>query len=292
MPHIIIGCCLLSKRSIHEIKFDTTMTKQFIDWLKREKIFIESDSLGITKTMTIGYLTKLHPRITNRTTLKAFLSNELTDIVINPNLAIELDPSLKQQQIDAMSNGDMFIPGVPPFEIYQTELNYGRNKTKVSTDILGIKCVVDKGRLLKEFLMQLGTLLELKMHLSVFLPTKAIHMIGLDAYTKLLCNHNAFLQSVTTVPVGDFQHETLEIPFSTETNTDIDETTLYDMIVLQPWCLSLKQTTTKNKILNVMTKDQVMAACEWLTILFQHSISKILLTKLMLQCSSSYPMPT
>jgi len=262
-PHIIVGCKLMSNRSLRDIKFDMTTSTKFIDWLKKEQIFLESDLLGISKTSTIGYLTKIHPRITNHMTLKNLLSDEIADIVLDPAFAVELDPSLKQQQVDAMSNGDMFVPAPPPFELYPTTISCGRDRDKVETDVIGIKCAAGKGRLLKEFFLQIGTPMELDTRMGVFVPTGAIHMIGPADYTKLLCKNNAFLQSIVTVPIGDFQHETLEIPFSCDTTTDIDATDLYETIVSQPWCLSLERTTTPNKVLLVTTKSQVNAARDW-----------------------------
>jgi len=62
---VIIGCTITSDRTLRDIKFDTTTPTKFIDWLKKEKIFVESDSLGVQKTVTAGYLFKLHPRLTN-----------------------------------------------------------------------------------------------------------------------------------------------------------------------------------------------------------------------------------
>ncbi len=90
-----------------------------------------------------------------------------------------------------------------------------------------------------------------------------MHMIGPDAYTKLICNNNAFFQSVTTIPSGDFQHKTLEIPFSTNTTMDIDTMMLAETILEQPWCLSHECTMTPNKILLVMTKGLLQSACKW-----------------------------
>jgi len=262
-PHIIVGCRLMSDRTVREIKFDTTTQNKFIDWLAKEKIFLESDSLGITKTSTVGYLLKLHTRITNRTTLKELLLEELSDICLDPDLAVELDPSLKAQQVDAMSNGDVFIPPPPPFEIYPTEISHGRDKEKVETFVFGIKCATKHARLLKEFFTQFSNPMEMDARFGVFLPTGTAHLIGTDAYKKLLCDNNEYQQTITTVPMGDFQHATLEIPFSCEQNTDIDTTNLYELILDQPWCLSVEKTTTPNKILLVTTKGQVTAAREW-----------------------------
>jgi len=124
-PHIIVGCRLMSDRTIQEIKFDTMTNNKFIDWLAKEKIFLESDTLGISKTTTVGYLLKLHTRITNRTTLKELIADKPHDLILDPDLVVELDPMLKAQQVEAMSNGDLFIPKLPLFEIFLTCIRYG-----------------------------------------------------------------------------------------------------------------------------------------------------------------------
>jgi len=127
--------------------------------------------------------------------------------------------------------------------------------------------------------------MDIDTHMGVFVPMGAIHMIKPKAYTKLLCNNNAFLQSIMTVLIRDFQHEMLKIPFSCNTTTDIDATNLYETIVTQPWCLRIECTTTLNKVLLVMTKSQVNAACNWVDktlpkIYQQHVANKLDVTTL------------
>jgi len=284
-PHIIVGCYLTSERTIRDIKFDSTQTIKFIDWLSKAKIFIESDALGIKKTATIGYLSKVHPRLTNRTHLKPTLIEELNTIVIDPALACELDPTQKPLLEAAKANGDMFIPELPPFELFKTRISYGRDQSRVKTDVIGIKCTIEKSRLLKEFFSQLGTPMDFDTRLGVFIPTGAVHMLGPEAYTNLLCDNNAFIDSVATVPIGDFQHETLDIPYSCDANTDIDQTTLTDTILEQPWCLSIERTTTPNKVLVLTTKGQLATARDWVdntlpVIYKQHIDDKIDVTTL------------
>jgi len=184
-PHIIVGCHLMSECTVQEIKFDTTKTTKFLDWLQKEKIFIEFDSLGIKKTTTVSYLTKIHPRLTNHTSLKLLLLDLLNDVVINLQLACKLDPSLEPKHIKAMLNGDIFIPEPPHFEIYKTRISCSCDKDQVKTDVIGIKCAIDKGRLLNEFFTQSSNPMELT-RLGMFIPTGAVHMIGTDAYAKLL----------------------------------------------------------------------------------------------------------
>jgi len=131
--------------------------------------------------MTIGYLTKLHPKLMNRTFLKPLVLSMLEDVVLDPTLACKLDPSIKTQQTKAMSNGDFLSVAPPEFEIYKTRISCSRDKDKITTDILGIKCAQDKGCLLKEFFNQSSVSLEIDTRLGTFVPTGTVHLIGLDA---------------------------------------------------------------------------------------------------------------
>jgi len=268
---------MVSKCTVRDIKFDSTTTTKFLDWLSKEQIFIESDSLGISKTATVEYLFKLHPHLTNRTFLKPLLVETLCDIVLPLELACKLDPTVETQQAEAKVNGDLFVPKPPPFKVYKTHVSYGRDDKLIKTDIIGIKCTINKSHLLKEFFTQLGNQMELDTHISTFVPTSTVHLIGLDTYAKLLQDHNSFLQTVVTVPIGDFQHVTLNILYVTDSSMDIDTTTLYDAIPNQPRCLSLKRTTTTNKVLLIMTKGQLAEACTWvdrqLSSLYEQNIS-------------------
>ncbi len=261
--HIIIGCKLLSERTLNEIKFDKTRP-QFLNWLTNEKVFIESDALGVLKTTSIGYLTQLHPLLTNRTNLKALLQTALEDVIIDAKLAVELDPELKTAVTEASANGDVFTPEVPPFEIYKTKLIHGRDKEKVETNVLGIKGTLQQARLLKEFFSQLASPAHYEKQIGVFVPMGAVHLLGAANYIKLIRDNNAFIHNTATIPIGDFQHETLDIPFSMDSSTDIDQTTLLDLFNDQPWCFSIDKTTIHNKVMITTSKDQLEMARKWI----------------------------
>jgi len=159
-PHIIIGCYMMSKRTMCEIKFDSISMTKFLDWLTKEQILVESDSLGIMKTAMVGYLFKLHPHLTSRTFLKPLLIEALSDVVLSPELACELDLTLQMQQTEAMSNSDLFILAIPPFKVYKTHVSHGRDDKQIKMDVIGIKCSIKKSCFLKEFFMQLGNPME------------------------------------------------------------------------------------------------------------------------------------
>jgi len=171
-----------------------------------------------------------------------------------------LDPSLKELRQQAKTNGDQFIPEIPPFTVYKTRISHSRDKMKVSTDIISIKCASTQAKLLKEFFSQLASPEHYKKQISIFVPTGAVHTIGSTIYAKLLGDNNAFLKSVITIPVGDFSHETLDIPFSLDKDTDIHQTTLTDIMMEQTWCLNVKKTSIHNKVLLTTTKSQLDTA--------------------------------
>ena len=64
--NVCIGCQVFSDRSLGQIKFQSK-DNHFLAWLKQAQIFIKSDSLGTDCPITIRYLTKIDPEITNLT---------------------------------------------------------------------------------------------------------------------------------------------------------------------------------------------------------------------------------
>jgi len=115
---------------LNEIKFDKTRP-QFLNWLTNKKVFIKSDALGVLKMTSIGYLTQLHPLLTNRSNLKALLQTALEDVVIDAKLVVKLDPNLKTAHTEASANGDVFTPEVPPSRSTKRNLSMGAIKKRL-----------------------------------------------------------------------------------------------------------------------------------------------------------------
>ncbi len=105
--------------------------------------------------------------------------------------------------------------------------------------------------------------MELDTRIGVFIPTGAVHQLGASTYTNLIREHNKFIHNIMMIPAGDFQHATLDIPFSIDKNTDINMTNLEEQILKQLWCLRVECSSTKKKVLILTTKGQLTAACEW-----------------------------
>jgi len=115
--HVCIGCYVLSNRTLGNIKFQSNKG-HLLAWLKQECVFVEADSLGIDHPVTIGYFTKNVLDITNLSNFCDHLINQLMLIDLDVDTAVELAPHLKDAQLNAMTNGDKYVPILPNFEVY------------------------------------------------------------------------------------------------------------------------------------------------------------------------------
>jgi len=80
--YVCIGCHVLSNRSLGSIKFKSNES-HLLTWLKKASVFIEADSLGVERPVTIGYFTKLEPTLTHLTNFRDHLASQLSMIEID-----------------------------------------------------------------------------------------------------------------------------------------------------------------------------------------------------------------
>jgi len=151
-------------------------------WLKKAKVFVESDSLGTEHLVTIRYCTKLDPTLTHLANFHEHLINQLMMINIDIDTATALAPYLKQAQLDTMSNGDNYVPILPNFEVYKTRLSYGHAPTQIMTEVIGIKGEPKDAKLL----MHLASETSNDPHNGVYLPKGAVHLLGPSTYEQVL----------------------------------------------------------------------------------------------------------
>jgi len=259
--NVCIGCHLLSKRSLGQIKFQSN-DNHFLAWLKQARTFIESDSLGTARPITIGYLTKIDPDITNLALFRDHLANQLLLIEVEEETAIDLAPHLKQVQLDAMTNGDDFVPVLPSFELYKTRLTHGRDPSKVSTEVIGIKGAPKDAKLLGEFFTRLAAENSSDQRDGVFLPKGAANLLGPTTYAQVLKEHNFFLTQVATIPVNLEYNAWFAVVDPTSTSDD-SPISLNDHLLRQPWFLQIESVSC-NKCLLVTTKPTLPVARDWI----------------------------
>jgi len=115
------------------------------------------------------------------------------------NTAIKLAPHLKMVQLEAMTNGDEYIPILPNFKIYQTWLSHGHSPSQISMDVLIIKCKPRDVKLLGEFFMQLAPATTNNHCDGIYLPKGVAYLLGLQTYAQVL-QENIFQSNVATIP--------------------------------------------------------------------------------------------
>jgi len=261
LSHICIGWHVLSNRSLGQIKFQST-NSNLLTWLKKGRVFLESDGLGTDCPVTIGYFTKIEPTLTHLANYRDYLVNQLMTVEIDATTAIELAPHLKQAQIEAMSDGDEYVPILPDFAIYRTRLSHGREPLQVTTEVLGVKCAPRDSKLLGEFFARMASDTSNDQRDGVFVPKGAIHLLGPQTYEQILKDNNFFLTTVATIPVNLEYNAWFAVidPFNT---TETDLISLHDHLIRKPWFLRI-ESATPNKCLIVTTKTNLPEARAWI----------------------------
>jgi len=257
---VCVGCHVLSNRSLGNIKHRST-DGPLLKWLKKERIFLDSDSLGIDRPVTIGHFTKIAPTITHLVNFREYLANQLMLVDIDAETAVKLAPHLKQTQLDAMSNGDDFVPILPDFEIYRTRITHGREPSQVSTDVLGIKCAPNDAKLLEEFFTRMAAATNNEQRDGVFIPKGAAHLLGPQTYEQVLRENNFFLTTVATIPVSLEYNAWFAVIDPNQTSDDAP-ISLHDHLIRKPWFLRI-ESVAKNKCFIVTTKNNLPEAREW-----------------------------
>jgi len=239
--NVCIGCYVLSDRSLSQIKFKSP-DSHLLTWLKKERIFVDSDSLGIERPTTIGHFTQIAPDLTHLANFRDHLVNQLMLIEIPADEAIALAPYLKTAQLDAMSCGDEFTTILPNFEVYRTRLSHGRAPSQVITDVIGIKCEPRDAKLLTEFFTRLAA--ETNTHRDgTFVPKGASSLLGPQTYEQVLKDNNRFLSNVATIPIN-LEYDAWFAVIDPHASDDTATLSLYDgknafLSLLAPTCPKL-----------------------------------------------------
>jgi len=254
---VIIGCHLLSTKSIKQLKASTTEEIPLMDWLKINKIYLEADTLSCKTIHTLGYLFFLHPQITHHVLLKGILQEAIMDVKLTKDEAKAINPTaldyysytnsadqanaMSDQAQDEYNTDDLKLVPIP-FKLYHTDVGYRTGMARVATKAIGIKSNVEYSKLLNELLlhMQVGKHIFPSMkYISVGLAAN----IGAASYTQLICNNNAYPASITLILVLGISNRSLNytIPVTTDKGTD-EPCTICKVIMDMEWCLQIEPT--------------------------------------------------
>ncbi len=259
--HVCISCNLLSNRSLGSIKFHST-DSHLLGWLKKAKVFLEADSLGTKRPITVSYFTKIDPTVTHLANFREHLINKLMLIEIDAETVIDLAPHLKPIQLEAMSNGNEFTAILPPFEVYKTRLSHGHDPMKITTEVIGVKGKLKDAKLLGEFFAIMASETSNNARDGVFVPKGAVHLLGIDTYARVLNDNNFFLDTVVTIPVNLEYAAWYAVIDPNQTNGN-KPISIHDHLICQLWFLRI-ESVTRTKCWIVTTKSNLSVARQWL----------------------------
>jgi len=269
--NVCIGCNILSNRTLGNIKFQSP-NNHLLAWLKQARVFLESDSLGMERLTTIGYIMKIATDITNLKHFQNHLVNQLMLIKLDAETAVSLTPHLKPAQLEVMSNGDDYVPILPDFELYHARISHGCEPTKITTDVIGIKTTPKDAKILGEFFSRLAAETSNDHHDGMFLPKGAMNLLGPTTYAQVLTDNNLLLSQVATIPINLEHNAWFAIINPNATDADAP-VSLHDHLLRQPWFLH-REPVAHNKCLLVTTKSNLPAARAWVDVNLELMVRK------------------
>jgi len=183
-------------------------------------------------------------------------------IDIDADTVVTLAPHLKDAQLDAMSNGDEYVPILPDFEVYRTRLTHSRTPSQVMTEVLGIKSAPQDAKLLSKFFTRLAAEKSNDHHDGTFLPKGAVHLLGMQTYEQVLKENNFFLTQVATIPVN-LEYEAWFALIDPHTTSDSDPLSLHEHLLRKPWFLRI-ESVSRQKCNIVTTQPNLPEARAWI----------------------------
>ncbi len=183
-------------------------------------------------------------------------------IEIDTETAVSLALHLKQAQLEAMLNGDDYVPILPDFKLYRMHISHGQDPTKITTDVVGIKCAPKDAKLLHKFFTHLAAETSHDHRDGVFLPKGTASLLGPTTYAQVLKDNNFFLTQLATIPIN-LEYNTWFAIIDPNTTSEEAPISLHDHLLHQPWFLYIKL-VAHNKCLLVTNKTNLPEARAWI----------------------------
>jgi len=266
-----------------ELKAGKTDDTTLLEWLKTNRVFLDADTLSRKTICTLGYLFFLHPQMTHHTSCKGILQEALAEIkltqeellAIDPNasdyyaptaefMADTTDTSLAQAMAEYNNDDNGSKIFSIPFELYCTEVAYGTGAARVDMKVIGIKSNVEYGKVLNELFLRMKIDPQIFPNLQ-YVPVGLAANIGTAPYMQLIRDNNAYLTSLTAIPLQGFNDRILNYTIPTRVANNKEEfRSIREIFMDTEWCVQIEPTQNPGRILLLTTKSQLETGREWL----------------------------
>jgi len=196
--HVHLGCTANGNHTLNTLKYGDKPSR-LLQWLSKEQVFVEADTLGIRKTKMIGYLTGIHPQIINCMSAKEKLYNTLNAMFISHSTAQKLDSSIAENTT-MQEEDDEPMAHCPGFKLFQTTIGIGSTPC-LETDVIGIKCQSRHAALLCKFLLKSSNNIKKAGHRK-FIPARLANVIGIKPMKAIICQNNQILKMITSILIN------------------------------------------------------------------------------------------
>jgi len=181
---------------------------------------------------------------------------------MDADTAIELAPHLESVQIEAMSNGDDFIPILPNFELYKTHLTHGCAPSQISTEVIGVKGAPQDAKLLGNFFTCMAAASGETHRDGVFLPRGVVHLLGPQTYANVLQENEVFLNHVASIPVN-LKYAAWFTVIDPTNHSETEPISLHEHLLRKPRFLRI-ELVVRTKCLLVTTQSTLDEARTWI----------------------------
>ena len=143
-----------STKSVKDIKFNLAV----MEWLHKECIYIEADSISMNKMKVVGWFTKVYTHLVHHETMYDKIVGSLGQVSMTSDEILKLDASQQGNIQAAIESSDDFQLAIPKLELLPTKIGSGSGKSCVVTDVIGVKCAATNYPCLHEMLAQAANL--------------------------------------------------------------------------------------------------------------------------------------
>ena len=244
---ITLFCIVQSKTTINKLKYMEPVKS----YIMGKNVWIKPDFYATKVVTSPGFMTLLHPQITNK--------KELTNVLINAIETMELsqeEPIVQEWQQKNRFNADVEkMARVPQFHLETATKKWGG----IHTEVISVHCKRADARYLKYVLSEAGT--QKKIVKGLFIPTGIQLIESPEVLTSLLQEHTKFMSEITGFHLAGITHE--EMLQSTTSQKAIQE------ILLE--CDGIKtieptyQTDSRGHWILVIEKEKIQQVKDFIT---------------------------
>jgi len=149
------------------------------------------------------------------------------------------------------------------FKIFHTRVGYGIGTKWVATKALAIKCNVANGKILHKLLIYMNINKSIFLAMQ-FVPVSMATTMGPEPYKHLICQNNAYLSTLVTIPVIGFHDTMLEFTILVNNGAPGAKLSIREILMSTNWCTQIELTQTPWCMLLITTKQNLDTRCQWL----------------------------